>query len=260
MKKIFFALFLQSLAFIASAQDKSAYEKHWMTRGKDTLPYRVLLPKNYDASKEYPLILVLHGSGERGRDNEAQLVHGWRLFLQDSIRDRYPAIVVFPQCPADSYWAQVEFSYDTVTRKTTYDFPLESQPTVAMKMLLQLLDELEDKYKLDDDRYYVGGLSMGGMGTFELVRRKPRMFAAAFPICGGANPATSNKLDKTAWWIFHGLKDDVVPPHHSQEMADALKAAKAEVKLTLYPDANHNSWDPAFAEKDLLPWLFSKKN
>ena len=100
---------------------------------------------------------------------------------------------------------------------------------------------------------------MGGMGTFELVRRKPKLFAAAFPICGGGNISTAKKLKKTHWWIFHGSKDDVVPPELSKEMADGLKKVGADVKLTLYPDANHNSWDPAFAEKDLLPWLFSHK-
>ena len=98
---------------------------------------------------------------------------------------------------------------------------------------------------------------MGGMGTFELVQRNPSTFAAAFPICGGANPRTVSKLKKTAWWVFHGAKDDVVPPIYSEQMVNALKEKKAEVLFRLYPDANHNSWDAAFAEKDLLPWLFS---
>ena len=100
---------------------------------------------------------------------------------------------------------------------------------------------------------------MGGMGTFELVRRKPKLFAAAFPICGGANTATAKKMARPDWWIFHGLKDNVVPPELSQSMADALKGAGADVKLTLYPEANHNSWDAAFGEPYLLPWLFSHK-
>lgn len=253
---LFCFLFLSLFAF---SQDKSMYQKHWFVRGTDTLPYRLLLPKNYDASKEYPLILFLHGSGERGNDNEAQLVHGWKLFLQDSIRAKYPAIVVFPQCSQNSYWSNVDFRYDTATKKRTFLFPAEGEPTTAMRMLIQLLEELEDKYKPDDDRMYVGGLSMGGMGTFELVRRKPKLFAAAFPICGGANPATAKELKRPSWWIFHGLKDDVVPPGLSQQMADAIKAKGANVRLTLYPDANHNSWDTAFAEKELLPWLFSHK-
>lgn len=104
---------------------------------------------------------------------------------------------------------------------------------------------------------YVGGLSMGGMGTFELVRRNPSLFAAAFPICGGAHPATAPLLLKTNWWIFHGLKDDVVDPEFSKKMADAIERRGGQMRLSLFPNANHNSWDSAFAEKGLLPWLFS---
>ena len=100
---------------------------------------------------------------------------------------------------------------------------------------------------------------MGGMGTFEIVRRNPKLFAAAFPICGGGEPTTASVMKKTKWWVFHGGKDDVVPPELSEKMVDALKAAKAAVKFTLYPDANHNSWDPAFAEPELLSWLFKQK-
>jgi predicted peptidase len=100
---------------------------------------------------------------------------------------------------------------------------------------------------------------MGGMGTFEMVRRNPKLFAAAFPICGGANVATAPALKKTKWWVFHGGKDDVVPPKLSQDMVDAMKKEKATVKFTLYPNANHNSWTPAFAEPDLLYWLFAQK-
>ena len=103
------------------------------------------------------------------------------------------------------------------------------------------------------------GLSMGGMGTFELVRRKPHVFAAAMPICGGAHPSTAKQIRKTSWWIFHGEKDDVVLPVFSKDMAAALKKAKAKVSLTLYPNANHNSWDPAFAEPGLMQWLFSQR-
>lgn len=250
-------LFVLFLSCCASAQDRSLYQKHWLISGKDTLPYRLLLPKNYDPKIEYPLVLFLHGAGERGNDNEAQLTHGWQLFLSDSIREKHPAIVVFPQCPANSYWSNVDIKFDSISKSRIFLFREDGDPTIAMKMILKLLNELEDKYKINEDRMYVGGLSMGGMGTFELVRRKPRMFAAAFPICGGANAATASKLTKPNWWIFHGLKDNVVSPTFSQTMAGALKAAGASVRLTLYPEANHNSWDSAFAEKDLLPWLFS---
>jgi predicted peptidase len=261
MQRFLFLLSVFLLTFTASGQDKSLYEKHWLVNGGDTLPYRVLLPKNYDASKKYPLILFLHGSGERGRDNEAQLIHGGGLFLRDSIRENYPAIVVFPQCSAKSFWANVDAHFDSTAKKVIWKFPADTTPTTAMRLLLQLIPQLQKDYKLDKNRLYVGGLSMGGMGTFELVRRLPKTFAAAFPICGGANPATAKKLSKVRyWWIFHGLADPVVPVELSKNMADALVKAGAVLRLSLYPGVGHNSWDNAFAEKDLMPWLFSNHN
>lgn len=258
MKRVFLCFSLLLFSFLGHAQDKSSYEKRWYTSGTDTLPYRLLLPKDYNPKKKYPLILFLHGAGERGRDNEAQLTHGWGLFLRDSIRQRYPAVVVFPQCRQSSYWSNVSFVYDSVTKQRSFVFPVDGEPTVGMRLLLELTKDLQRNYKLNKKRLYVGGLSMGGMGTFELVRRQPKLFAAAFPICGGANTATASKLTKPSWWIFHGMKDDVVPPELSMTMAEALKAEGARLKLTLYATANHNSWDSAFAEPDLLPWLFSK--
>lgn len=245
------------LLFAALAQDKTLYEKHWLVSGGDTLPYRLLLPKNYDASKKYPLVLFLHGSGERGNDNEAQLTHGGGLFLQDSIRDNYPAIVVFPQCSAKSYWSNVDIRYDSVAKQRIWNFSAGGEPTVAMRLLLQLVSGLQNDYPLDKRRLYVGGLSMGGMGTFELVRRLPKTFAAAWPICGGANTATAKTIRKPKWWIFHGLADAVVPVELSKNMADALVNAGAVIRLNLYPGVNHNSWDNAFAEPDLMRWIFS---
>ncbi len=256
MRSFFFCIVTILLFYLDSnAQDKSLFEKHWLIQGLDTLPYRLLRPENFDSTKNYPLILFLHGSGERGNDNEAQLVHGASLFLRDSIRKNYPAVVIFPQCPSNSYRSNVKF--ENKEGKRNFSFPEKGESTIAMKMVMNLVGEMEEKYNLDKNRYYIGGLSMGGMGTFELVKRKPKMFAAAFPICGGGNTKTAKKLRRTDWWIFHGLKDDVVPPQLSQSMATAIKQKGGSVQLTLYPDANHNSWDPAFAEKQLMPWLFS---
>lgn len=143
--------------------------------------------------------------------------------------------------------------------KRIFNFLDEGTSTESMKQLQKLVNFILKLYPAKKDQIYVGGLSMGEMGVFELVNRMPKTFAAAFPICGGANPATAKKIRKTSWWIFHGAKDDVVLPHHSEVMVDALKAARASVKFTLFPNANHNSWDPAFAEPGLLPWLFSQK-
>ena len=239
------------------AQSNALFLKQSFIQNGDTLPYRILMPENYDPKKKYPLVIFLHGSGERGNDNEIQLVHGAALFLRDSIRKKYPAIVVFPQCPATSYWSNVNIVTDSITGKRKFEFIAKSKPTVAMNLLLNFMDDLKAKYSIHKKKMYIAGLSMGGMGTFELVNRKPNLFAAAMPICGGANPATANKLVKTKWWIFHGEKDDVVNPQYSKDMATAILNAGGSVKLTLYPEANHNSWDSAFAENDFLQWLFS---
>lgn len=240
-----------------TAQDLSLYQKHLYISGNDTLPYRLLLPENYDASKKYPLIYFLHGAGERGNDNEAQLIHGSKLFLKDDIRKSYPAIIVFPQCPANSFWSNVDFKMED--GKRTFQFNEDGEPTIAMRLAQELLQKIIREYPVQKKQIYAGGLSMGGMGTFEIVRRNPKLFAAAMPICGGGAPATAAKMKKTKWWIFHGAKDNVVPPELSEKMAKALQDAKATVKFTLYPGANHNSWDAAFAEPELLSWLFSQK-
>lgn len=259
MKKIILPFFLLIIfGTTALAQNLGLYEKHLLVQNTDTLPYRLLLPENYDASKKYPLIFFMHGAGERGSDNEIQLVHGARLFLKEDVRKNFPAIVVFPQCPKHSYWSSVKMQPDQ-SGKRTFSFSRNTEPTIAMKMANDLLHQVIKQYRVQKKKVYVGGLSMGGMGTFEIAWRNPKLFAAAFPICGGGDPATAKDIRKINWWVFHGAKDDIVPPAYSETMVTALKAAKADVKYTLYPNANHNSWDPAFAEPDLLPWLFSQK-
>jgi predicted peptidase len=251
---LFFSLLFSSV--FGWGQDFSAYKKKLFIQGGDTLRYRLLLPDNYDASKKYPLILFLHGSGEKGNDNEKQLLHGGNLFLRDDIRSSFPAIVVFPQCPEGSRWANYRL-LDSAGKKA-FVLQKDLPPSKTMLLLEALLQQFKKDFRLQDKKLYVGGLSMGGMGTFEITRRNPKLFAAAFPICGAADASSAKGVKKISWWIFHGGKDDVVPAASSIEMADALKKAGADVRLTIYPEATHNSWDSAFAEKDLLPWMFSK--
>jgi predicted peptidase len=258
MYKVFLFALLGLIAMNdTKAQGFDVYQKKWLVQGPDTLPYRLLLPDDFDASKKYPLVLFLHGAGERGRDNEAQLTHGGRLFLNDTVRKSFPAIVVFPQCAPESYWSNVQRTTDS-TGKRTFTFQEGGAPTRPMAMLENLLEEVQRQYRIKGDQVYVMGLSMGGMGTFELARRHPDLFAAAVPICGGAHPGTAGTLKSARWWVFHGAKDDVVPSQLSEEMVAALKAQGASVKFTVYPEASHNSWDNAFAEPDLLPWLFAQ--
>ena len=248
---LIFSLFVST----AKGQDLSNYKKEIFSKGKQQMPYRILLPKDFDASKTYPFILMLHGAGERGNDNVSQLVHGAGLFLKKEVRNKYPAIVVFPQCAKDSYWSSVTAS--KIDNERVFVFNKRGKRTQAMRMLQKLVKHLKKIYNLDADRMYVGGLSMGGMGTFEIVKRKPKMFVAAFPICGGANPLIVKKLKNTNWWVFHGEEDSVVPIKNSKVMVVILLKKNIPVKYNWYSKVGHDSWHNAFAEPELLPWLFS---
>ena len=260
MKKFFLLIiiFVASLNQYCFSQDLSLYKKFELAQNENRIPYRILLPENFNPSQKYPLIIFLHGSGERGNDNEKQLVHGAKLFLQKENRQKYPAIVVFPQCPEKTFWSNAQFLYDEKGERNFY-YLNGGEPSIAMKMLVGLVNNLFVQYKIKKEQVYVMGLSMGGMGTFELVNRMPHTFAAAIPICGGANPEIATQVKNTSWWIFHGAKDNAVPPEQSEIMYKALKKNNVPVKFTLYPEAGHNSWDNTFNEPGLLKWIFSKK-
>jgi predicted peptidase len=242
----------------AQASGKNLYEKQYFIEGDDTLYCRILSPLHFSAGKRYPLIVVLHGSGERGNDNESQLKWGSDLFLDSINREKYPAIVIFPQCPFDSSWSV------RVKNKTSdsglYRFPMKLPPTRPLQMVMNFIDTLMSAGTVDSSRIYVGGLSMGGFGTFEILWRKPGLFAAAFPICGGGNPESAKLYGKNfPIWVFHGADDDAVPVNNSRVMVAALKNAGAKVKYSEYPGVKHNSWINAFAEPDFLPWIFAQK-
>jgi len=242
--------------FSLKAQNLELYEKRTYTNSEgEELPYRILYPENYHENQEYPLVLFLHGAGERGNDNALQLKHGAELFLKKENREQFPAIVVFPQCAREDYWAYMERTESGVRQ-----FPYYAEPGTSLGLALELLNELIAEEGVDEDRLYLMGLSMGGMGTFETLARLPVRFAAAAPICGGGNTDLARLYaQNTDLWIFHGAEDVVVSPELSRAMYERLQTLGANVKYTEYPGVNHNSWENAFAEPDLLPWLFSKK-
>ncbi|UJH92753.1 prolyl oligopeptidase family serine peptidase [Antarcticibacterium sp. 1MA-6-2] len=250
----FLTLFLFLVAASAHAQDLQDYQKAEFIQNNDTLNYRIMFPKNFSEDKKYPVVLFLHGAGERGDDNEAQLVHGGKLFVEK--RDEFPAIVIFPQAPKEDYWANVEVERDSVPYQ--FHFKNTAEPTQALSLVMGLMDSITKQKYINQDRIYIGGLSMGGMGTYEMLYRKPEMFTAAIAICGGADPEIVKEYPEDFnIWIFHGEKDDVVLPKYSKIMAREINSRGANAKLSLYPEDNHNSWDTAFAEPELLPWLFS---
>jgi len=222
------------------------------------LPYRILYPENYDKNKKYPLLLLLHGAGERGKDNEKQLTHGSKLFITAENRKNFPAIVVFPQCPEESFWAVTKIDRTTTPFKIEFDYTAE--PNWPLAAANALVKKLSNEEGVDKSRVYISGLSMGGMGTFESVYRYPDLYAAALPICGGGDVNRYDKrVAKVPFWIFHGAVDAVVNPQLSRDMVEKLKTLKAEVKYSEYPGVNHNSWENAFAEKDYLSWMLQHK-
>ena len=238
------------------AQDFSLFEKkEYVSASGDTLPYRILYPENYDKAEKYPLVLFLHGGGERGKDNEKQLTHGVKVFLNPENRSQFPCIVMAPQCPEDSYWASVKFE------RTKYplelDFNYSYDITKGLELAIELTKDIIRNEAVDKKRVYITGLSMGGMGTFEAVYRFPKLFAAAAPVCGGGEVnAYGKKQAKIPFWLFHGDEDGVIAVDNSRAMHARLTALRADVKYTEYPGVNHNSWEKAYAESELLPWMF----
>lgn len=245
--------------FIAShslAQDNSLYEKKIFIIKGDTMPYRLLLPENYDPGKKYPLLLFMHGSGEKGNNNTTQLVHGGSMFIRDSIRQKYPAFVVIPQCAIKSNWVDDKRIKDS-TGKYVLVMPPNAKPTEAMQLVEKLIKKLMHEYPINKKKVYVGGLSLGGMGTYDIVKRNPKLFAAAFPICGAADVTIVPKLKHVNWWVFHGANDNAVSPEFDKNLVAVMKEKNIQVQFTLYPNTGHNSWDKVFLEPNLFSWLFS---
>ncbi|WP_276500547.1 prolyl oligopeptidase family serine peptidase [Terrimonas pollutisoli] len=195
--------------------------------------YLLYLPEQYavDTATKWPLLIFLHGSGESGTDLDKVKVHGPPKLVEQG--KKFPFIVVSPQAPPRAGW--------------------------KVEILKQMLDDIKKRYRVDNDRVYLTGLSMGGFGTWNLSEKYPDEFAAIAPICGGGNAEQVWKLRHMPVWCFHGAKDDVVPSSASQTMVDALKKYNSNVKFTLYPDANHNSWDVTYNNDSLYSWLLAQK-
>lgn len=230
-----------------AAQRDSLFERHLF----DSLPYRLLRPYLEEPGQRYPLVVFLHGSGERGTDNEGQLSYVAPLFLNDTLRAKFPCFVLLPQCPLTDRWVKVEWNAPRHT--------LRSQPTPSLSKVMDLISIVKRELPIDARRVYVGGLSMGGFGTWELLARQPAVFAAAIPICGGADERTAPRIKHTPVWAFHGAMDNVVPPDRSRNMIWALRKARGKPRYTEYPLVGHDSWTNALAEPELLPWLFAQR-
>jgi predicted peptidase len=245
------AVVLASCAAATTATAADGFQPKVFTGTQGTLPYCILTPADV-TSGPVPLVLVLHGAGERGTNNQSQLKHGSTLFLDPQNRAKYPAVVVFPQCPGDKRWVEVDWG-DPTPHQTPKD------PSVPMSLVLELLPTLITSLPIDPKRLYVMGLSMGGFGTWDIITRKPDWFAAAVPICGGADNSKAALIAGLPIWVFHGGADETVKTVRSRSMVEALTAAGGMPKYSELPGVGHNAWTTAFASPDLLPWLFAQK-
>ena len=255
MKKllVFLVMFL-SLLGVTYGQNE--YEKKvYVTASGDSLNYRLLRPEVEQAGEKYPLVLFLHGAGERGSDNEKQLFHGSQMWLNPVNREKYPAFVLFPQCPESGYWAYSDRPSSFESDKMPCDLPTSN----IFVVLKELLDTYLVMPQVDKQRIYIMGLSMGAMGTYDMVIRHPEIFTAAIPICGTVNPTRLKAAKEVKFRIFHGDADNIVPVSGSRQAYKALKAAGADVEYFEYPGVGHTSWNQAFNQSDFMGWLFSQK-
>ena len=248
MKKLSFFLIVFMVNNL-SAQDLSQYEKEKIVFETDTLNYRILKPLNYNPSKQYPVHLFLHGAGERGNDNKSQLVHGAKLFLKKENREQFNSWVIFPQAPKNDWWGY----------KDPYKFAYNVKESKAMSLVVKFMDEFIKREDVNQNKVYVSGLSMGGMGTFVILNLRPDMFAAATPICGDGDPnSVNNYAKKFLFGFFMDLTIPQLSPKNSLKMAKAIIDAGGSPKITFYENVGHDSWNNAFAEKDFLKWIHSK--
>lgn len=226
---------LLSFAFVLMVINGFSQQKpqKFSTKVFMELDYLLYLPDGYESSdEEYPLILFLHGSGERGDSVNLVKVHGPPKIADMEGLD---FIVVSPQCKSFDRW----------------------QSEIYLQFLSNLLDEVEKEYRVDKDRIYLTGLSMGGYGTWSLAAKYPDRFAAIAPVCGGGVPALAERYKSLPVWVFHGAKDTVVPISRSQEMVDAIRQYNKEIKFTIYPEAGHDSWTETYNNPELYSWFLS---
>lgn len=220
----------------------SRLEARTYRNGGATLSYLLALPEGYTPNTQsntqpntqeqpWPLLLFLHGSGERGRNLDKLLVYGPPRQVNEG--REFPFILIAPQCPPRERW--------------------------SIPLLSGLLDEIARDYAVDPDRVLVSGVSMGGFGTWALATATPERFAAIAPVCGGGDPRLACNLRSVPVWAFHGALDDIVPLSESERMVEAVAACGGQAKLTIYPNASHDSWTPTYNNPEVYEWLLAQR-
>ncbi len=219
-----------------------------------TLPYRIYVPEKMNSERKYSLLLFLHGAGQRGTDNQWQIIVNAEILTRivNSTDPDQSCIIIAPQCPNDKQWVDTPWGNGSYS----VDAIPQSQPMAAA---MKLVDQIAGEYRVDTNRMYIAGISMGGYGTWDTIMRFPDKFAAAIPICGAADPSKASLIKDLPIRTYHSTDDLIVPVRGTQDMVAALKAAGSNVIYTEYTNAGHEAWKPAFDEPDLLDWLFAQR-
>lgn len=261
MNKIYSTILLFLSFFSAFGQDNTNVQElyefgSYSSSNGITINYRIITPDSanvidYEESG-YPLIVFMHGIGERGDDNRKQLEHGGDLFSNSIIRQSYPAYVIFPQCPDDYFWSMSK------SPKSQKDIMKNHDETPIMKGVIELVENCANTLHVDKSRIYIIGLSMGGLAVYDATWRHPDLFAAAVAICGAVNPDNLTSITDTSFRIYHGMNDDVIPIEASEAAYETLKKRGVDAQLMELPDVGHECWDLAFDSPDFLSWIFSK--
>jgi predicted peptidase len=211
------------------------------------MPYRLFVPDERSRVTPLPVIIYLHGGGGVGVDNLRQIsggnTAGTRLWITPEAQARHPAFVIAPQLPRGNRW----------------DRQGADGLAPHAELVIELLDSLSGEFAMDRDRIYLTGQSLGGFGTWDLIVKRPDLFAAAVPLCGAGTPSRALAVRDMPIWVFHGAKDDAVPVAGSREMVAALRAVGSRVIYTEYPEVGHNVWLRAYTEQDLPDWLFAQR-
>ena len=215
------------------------------------LLYRWHAPAKVDAGRRYPLVILFHGAGERGDDNTAQLVHGATELLDYAKKVGEDVFFIAGQVPRGQQWVDTPWAQKSHT--------MSAEPSSPMKLALALIDDVRVKSPVDPARIYVTGISMGGYGTWDAVQRRPELFAAAMPICGGGDTACATKIKDVPIWCFHGDADGAVPVCRSRNMVSALWAVNGKVRYREYPGVGHNCWTRTYGDDAVLAWLFAQR-
>ena len=228
--------------------------QQYVNQEGDTLNYRIAYP-DFSGSQSYPLLIFLHGAGERGDDNVSQLKWGVQNFVTDQWMKTYKAIVIAPQSPAGVTWSNFQGQF----RQDGRPLVLGDEPSKPLKMTMEVVDQIIENFNVDENRIYITGMSMGAFGTWDALARWPDRFAAALPVCGGGAPSTADRFAHIPIWATHGADDPTVPAVMSRQMIQALQEAGGQPGYTEYPGVGHFAWLQTYDDQYIIDWLFSQR-